>query len=70
VTERAKRAVAMLQNLGWGCRDDSTKSCRKCDYPVEREWRYCPQCGAEAHPYPAQDAVDDLEMAIAAALKE
>jgi hypothetical protein len=68
MTERAERAVAALQSLGWDCRDDSTKSCRKCDYPVERERRYCPRCGAEAPPYPAQEAVDDLEAAVAAAL--
>jgi len=70
MTERAKRAVEALKKLGWDCSDDSTKSCQKCDYPVAREWKYCPQCGAEAHPYPAQESVDDLEIAIAAALED
>jgi hypothetical protein len=70
VTERARRAVEKLQRLGWDCRDDALKLCLKCNYSVWREWKYCPQCGDEAHPYPLQDAVDDLEMAIAAALQE
>jgi predicted amidophosphoribosyltransferase len=70
MTERAKRAVAMLQNLGWDCRDDGDKSCRQCSASVSRQWNYCPNCGAGAHAVPPQAAVDDLEAAVAAALGE
>jgi uncharacterized Zn finger protein (UPF0148 family) len=68
MTERAKRAIAKLVELGWDCSDYETKVCKSCHYNLWGGWTYCPIC---AMPAPsANTSEQDMEAAIAAALGE
>jgi RNA polymerase subunit RPABC4/transcription elongation factor Spt4 len=68
MTERAKRAIAKLVELGWNCSDYSTKICKSCRYELQNNWNYCPACATPAPPISTTE--QDMEAAIATALGE
>lgn len=68
MTDRAKRAAAVLLERGWSI--DSlalTKACHACTAELENIHRYCWQCGAMRPPCFADDSLQDIEAAIKAA---
>jgi predicted amidophosphoribosyltransferase len=69
MTKRAKRAIAVLQKLGWDVYDDSLKLCSNCSKPLDSKWLFCPSCGEKA-PKSSKSAIREIEMAIKAALEE
>lgn len=68
MTERAKRAVAKLIELGWDCSNYDILNCANCSYGVWTEWKHCPMCGHSL--FLSSTAEQDMEAAIAAALEE
>jgi hypothetical protein len=66
-TERARRAAAVLAERGWSVTDNGGMTCPRCGADVQRNARYCCQCG-EALRTLSHDTLSDLEAAIAAAM--
>lgn len=74
MTERAKRAAQELMRRGWqiDTSDDSEldKECTQCGYQMRADSRFCQQCGTRVVTDASESSLDDIEAAIAAALKE
>lgn len=73
MSERAKRAAAVLRSYGWQMdeADGATSvECLPCGQNIMRWYRYCPQCGARVPQTVSADSLEVLEAAIAAALGE
>ena len=74
MTERAKRAAEELIRRGWqiDTSDDSEldKQCLQCGYQMRSDSRFCQNCGTRVEHAPAESSLEDIEAAIAAALKD
>lgn len=68
MSERAKKAAAVLYARGWSVGDTVGKSCARCGHETVKGGRYCHRCGASLHPAHDDDTLRDLEAAIAAAV--
>ncbi len=66
-TERAKRAAAVLAELGWSVNENDGVSCHKCGHDLLRDARYCYQCGEPVRNF-TRGTLEDLEAAIASAV--
>ena len=67
MTDRAKRAAAVLQQFGWEIDDFGNTPCVACGYVIRVELRYCAQCGKRRESPASENAIAELEAAIAAA---
>ena len=72
MTARAKRAAAELIRRGWQINadddDGAEKECLQCGHLMRSDSRFCQQCGTRVVGVISDDAMTDLEAAIAAAL--
>lgn len=68
MSERAKKAAAVLYERGWSVGESEGKSCARCGHDTVKGGRYCYNCGEPLHPEHGDDTLRDLEAAIAAAV--
>lgn len=73
MTERAKRAAAVLRQHGWLLDEDEgvvCVECPRCGDTVPVEHRYCCRCGERSPGSISPESLATIEAAIVAALGE